>query len=67
MFNEVPRSLRKNKPISEETRQRIVDFSLQGKPAAEISKMSVNYKSVWRILKQFNLRGQIGVKKGGDL
>ena len=37
--------------------------------AAEISKiLSVNNKSVWRILKRFNSTGEIGVKKrGGDL
>ena len=69
MSKEVSRSLRKNKTISEETRQRIIDLSLQGRPAAEVSRMlSVNYKSVWRILKRFNSTGEIGVKKrGGDL
>ena len=52
MSNEVPRSSRKIKPISEETRQRIFDLSLQGRLAAEIFRMlSVNYKSVGRILK----------------
>ena len=30
--------------------------------------LSVNYKSVWRILKQFNSTGEVEVKKwGGDL
>ena len=69
MSNEVPKSSRKIKLISEETRQRIVDLSLQGRPAAEISRMlSVNYKSVWRILKRFNSTGEVEVKKwGGDL
>ena len=50
MSNEVPRSSRKNKPISEETRQRKVDLSLQGRPTEEISRMLyVNYKYVLRI------------------
>ena len=59
----------KKKTISEKTRQRIVDLSLQRRPAVEISRMlSINYKSVWRILKRFNSTGEIGVKKwGGDL
>ena len=63
------REVQQKKIISEETRQRIVDLSLQGRPAAEVSRMlSINYKSVWRILKRFNSTGKIGVKKrGGDL
>ena len=69
MSNEVPRSLRKIKSIPQEIRRRIVDLGLQEKPADETTRMlSINYKSVGRILKRFNSTGETGMRKrSGDL
>ena len=54
--------------ISEKDRNKIIARSLEGHSAKDISEMlSINYKSVWRIIDRYNKTKLISAsKKGGD-